>query len=185
MNSMLKSVAIVLITAAAGVSLPAAAHADIPPPDTCLSEGVACHNAGPQAADDGQCTAATCTKTLPGGAAMHYDCLLCKAPGDAGAGGTAGEAGEAATAGAAGDATEAGGAGAGGKSNAGGATHSAGAAHSAGASNQAGAAGSGTPGSSDDGGCAIGVLGSEKGVASLMLGLGLAALGLSRRRRDR
>jgi len=35
----------------------------------------------------------------------------------------------------------------------------------------------------DDGGCSVGMLGSEKGVAVMMLGLGLVALGISRRRR--
>jgi hypothetical protein len=35
----------------------------------------------------------------------------------------------------------------------------------------------------DEGGCSVGALGTEKGVASLMLGLGLIALGISRRRR--
>jgi len=35
----------------------------------------------------------------------------------------------------------------------------------------------------DEGGCSVGALGTEKGVATLMLGLGLAALGISRRRR--
>lgn len=34
-----------------------------------------------------------------------------------------------------------------------------------------------------DGGCSVRALGTEKGVASLMLGLGLLALGISRRRR--
>jgi len=38
-------------------------------------------------------------------------------------------------------------------------------------------------GNKDDGGCSVGALGSEKGAAALMLGLGLAALGISRRRR--
>ena len=32
-------------------------------------------------------------------------------------------------------------------------------------------------------GCSVGVLGSEKGIAAFMLGLGLVALGISRRRR--
>ncbi|HKO53807.1 MAG TPA: hypothetical protein VJV79_39135 [Polyangiaceae bacterium] len=35
----------------------------------------------------------------------------------------------------------------------------------------------------DEGGCSIGTIGTERGVATLMLGLGLAALTLSRRRR--
>jgi len=35
----------------------------------------------------------------------------------------------------------------------------------------------------DEGGCSIRALGTEKGIASLMLGLGLVALGVSRRRR--
>jgi hypothetical protein len=35
----------------------------------------------------------------------------------------------------------------------------------------------------DDGGCSVRALGTEKGVASMMLGLGLLALGVSRRRR--
>lgn len=35
----------------------------------------------------------------------------------------------------------------------------------------------------DDGGCSVGALGTEKGVATVMLGLGLIALGISRRRR--
>jgi hypothetical protein len=51
----------------------------------------------------------------------------------------------------------------------------------------AGAAGASTVTESDDhkddGGCSIRALGTEKGVASLMLGLGLLALGISRRSR--
>jgi MYXO-CTERM domain-containing protein len=35
----------------------------------------------------------------------------------------------------------------------------------------------------DDDGCSVGALGSEKGVATWMLALGLVALGVSRRRR--
>ena len=35
----------------------------------------------------------------------------------------------------------------------------------------------------DEGGCSVGALGSEKGIATLMLGFGLVALGISRRRR--
>lgn len=35
----------------------------------------------------------------------------------------------------------------------------------------------------DDGGCSVGALSSEKSIATLMLGLGLVALGISRRRR--
>jgi hypothetical protein len=51
----------------------------------------------------------------------------------------------------------------------------------------AGAAGASTvpitDGSTDDGGCTVRALGTEKGVASLMLGLGLLVLGISRRHR--
>ena len=35
----------------------------------------------------------------------------------------------------------------------------------------------------DDGGCSVRTLGTEKGIAALMLGLGVLALGISRRRR--
>lgn len=35
----------------------------------------------------------------------------------------------------------------------------------------------------DEGGCSVGTLGTERGVATLMLGLGVVALGISRRRR--
>ena len=35
----------------------------------------------------------------------------------------------------------------------------------------------------DESGCSVGTLGTEKGIATLMLGFGLVALGISRRRR--
>ena len=35
----------------------------------------------------------------------------------------------------------------------------------------------------DEGGCSVGTLGTERGIATLMLGFGLVALGISRRRR--
>jgi hypothetical protein len=63
----------------------------------------------------------------------------------------------------------------------------AGTAGAAGATGTAGAAGASTAtttdGSKGDGGCSVRALGTEKGVASLMLGLGLLALGISRRQR--
>lgn len=138
-----------------------AAWADIPPPGTCFTEHEACDMAGENFDQPGVCTATTCTKGPPG-QQVTYDCLLCEL--EAG-----GAGGEASVAGAAGTA---------GTPEAGGASGTAGSAPKAGA---AGAPVS-TP-SKDDGGCSVGALGSEKSATALMLGLGLAALGISRRRR--
>jgi len=68
-----------------------------------------------------------------------------------------------------------------------GAVGAAGATGAAGAAGATGTAGASmvatTDGNKDNGGCSIHALGTEKGVASLMLGLGLLALGISRRQR--
>jgi uncharacterized membrane protein YgcG len=140
-------------------------RADVPPPDACTAEGAACDNAGRRGNLPGHCLATTCTRATADGG-MQYDCLLCIV--DSGSAGAAG----AADAGAAGGASN-GGASSGGASNGG--------ASNGGASS----GGTSSGGSNDDSGCScrIGVLSSEKTVTGVMLGIGLAALALSRRRR--
>lgn len=182
MNEMMKTV--FALVCVAGTFAAPVARADIPPPDVCLTKGAVCHNAGADFSGDGLCTQATCMKGGP--QPLTYECLKCTA-GEAGAAGQldgSGTAGEAGTSGQLDDAGAGGTIGvagthsvgkAGSTASIGGATHSAGSANSAGAADQ--------PSKGDDGGCSIGVLGSERGIGSLMLGLGLVALGISRRRR--
>ena len=147
-----------------------AARADIPPPDACNTQGAVCHNAGTSASEDGVCTAKTCSKGPPG-QEYTYECLLCEPgtpTGAAGESGSAGTAGQSVSHGDAG-ALEGGAGTSGSESGAGG----------VGATGGRQNGGHGT----DDGGCSVGILGTERGVATLMLGLGLVAIGVSRRRR--
>jgi len=67
----------------------APAFADVPPPDSCTTEGAACSNAGANADQAGQCTQASCTRASPDGS-VSYDCLRCAAStdGDASTGGS-------------------------------------------------------------------------------------------------
>lgn len=76
-----------------GLLWSSAALADVPPPDTCETQGAPCNNAPPNYDSPGTCQAKTCSKTLPdgdGGFATHeYPCKLCVADnGSAGASGS-------------------------------------------------------------------------------------------------
>lgn len=161
---------------AVGLLATPAARADVAPPDACFTENEVCQNAGGSFDQEGICTATTCTKGPPGDE-ITYDCLVCEAAaaGAAGTGGVAGGAGAAGMPDAAG---------AGGMPEAGGTggTHATGG--KSGASGMAGSPVTPTDDDDDDGcSCSSTALGSEKGAAALMLVLGLAALGVSRRRR--
>jgi hypothetical protein len=110
-------------------------------------------NAGQTFDQPGTCFERTCTKGPPG-EQVTYDCLRCEAAGEGGSGGGAGEAGTGGTAG--GTAT-------GGKADAGSPS---------------------TPPKSDDDdddGCSVRGVGAERGLAGLMLLVGLALLGRGRR----
>ncbi len=52
------------------------AQADVAPPDSCTTAGVACTNAGTNADQPGVCTATTCTRASPSGP-MDYACSRC------------------------------------------------------------------------------------------------------------
>ncbi|MET0790302.1 MAG: hypothetical protein ABW061_02160 [Polyangiaceae bacterium] len=150
------------------------ARADIAPPDvTCDTKGAVCDNAAPNGFGPGVCISGVPTTAFgrpscgPAGeagaaGAPATECLFCKAAGGSGGGGTAG-AGNAAGASAAG------------------------AASVAGAPSASTAGATGTPTSTgngdSDGGCTVRQLGSERGIALFMVGLGVAALALGRRRR--
>jgi hypothetical protein len=168
MSGIAKSVC-ALLCLAAMLTAPGA-RADVAAPDvTCDTKGAACNNAAPNGAGSGVCTAGVPTTRFglpscgPAGEAGtgQTECLFCEASqgGSGGAGGGGNAAGATNTAG-----TSAAGASAGGTSS------------------TAGAAGANS-GSGDSGGCSVRQLGSERGVATFMLGLGLAALALGRRRR--
>jgi hypothetical protein len=151
------------------------ARADVPPIDACTSPGASCENAGPGGNLPGICTVDTCTRPIgppsaagaAGSDVISYECLRCKkgSLGEAGAGGTHGEAGSGNVGG------EGGVTGAGGTSGEGGANGEGG----------AGASGGSHGGGDDDGGCSCNLtaLGSERGVAALMLGLGALGNGRS------
>jgi len=174
MSRMMKNVLGVLC--AVSLFATSAARADIPPPDTCNTKGAVCHNAGTSASEDGVCTAKTCSKGPPG-QEYTYECLLCEPGTPTGAAGASGAAGESGNAGAAGEPVSHGAAGA--------LEGGAGTSGSESGAGGVGATGGGQNGGhgTDDGGCSVGILGTERGVASLMLGLGLVAIGVSRRRR--
>jgi hypothetical protein len=174
----------------AGALLTTGAWADVARPDNgCPTVGLQCHNAGPAGEEDGVCTAVGCNLSGSGGGNPDV-CKRCEVPspeGSAGSGddipNTAGAANVAGAGSVAGAPNAAGAANAAGAPSAGGALNAGGAAsHPA-----RGAAGdtttTGTDKAPDDGGCSVRMLGSEKGVAAMMLGLGAAALALSRRRR--
>ena len=148
----------------AGVLTAPAAWADVAPPDACFTVDAVCHNAGENYDQDGVCKATTCTKGPPG-QQVTYDCFRCES--------------EAGAAGAAGAMTDGGEAGVPGKAGAG----SAGTAGASGGVGMGGGPATGGAHPDDDSGCSVGALGSERGIATLMLTLGLAALGISRRRR--
>jgi hypothetical protein len=155
------------------VSLPG--YADIPPPDYCSVEGATCNNAsGNEKA--GTCSAAQCSRRLPDGSFMSYDCFRCVAPavgeGGASSGGVGGGGAPAHTGG---TVSTTGGAAAttGGHSSATGGQTSA----------TGGAAGAGGDTTKDDGGCSLSPLAAQRGLAGLMTALGLSALFFARRRR--
>jgi len=188
MNGMIKSWGGLLC--AASLFTAQAAMADIPPQDACETKNAVCHSAGEAFDEDGVCRARTCTKGPPGNE-YTYECLLCET--SSGAAGASGAAGESGNAGAAGEASEGGAAGIADDGSAGtpdsvaGRPSSQGGTGGAPSPSKGGAAGVSNPVSADDtadeGGCSIAAVGTEKGIASLMLALGLSALCLSRRRR--
>jgi|GEM_PF-1529074 len=184
MNGMIKSWGVFLCAASLFAGHPA--RADIPPPDACQTKNAVCHSAGEAYDEDGVCRAKTCTKGPPGNQ-FTYECLLCEA--SSGAAGASGAAGESGNAGAAGDVTRGGAAGAVDNGSAGKPDSVAGGSGSqggtGGAPSKGGSAGVPLPAAddqADEGGCSIAAVGTEKGLASLMLALGLSALCLSRRR---
>lgn len=56
-------------------ALPAAA--DIPPPDSCKTEGASCDNGGPDADQDGTCEKRMCSRGSATGEITMYECLQC------------------------------------------------------------------------------------------------------------
>jgi hypothetical protein len=133
------------------------ARADVPPPDACTTAGSECSNAGDDFDEPGTCFLRTCTKGPPG-EEVEYECLRCEKPGEGGGG--AGGAGGSAN-------------GEGGE--------------------KAGPGGAATTGGSsptppkdddddDDDGCSVSYVGTEHGLAGLMLFLGVALLRRGRRR---
>ena len=67
-----------LLTLALVGALASAAHADVPPPDTCDVAGEACNTAGDTYDQPGTCEASTCTRASPAGP-VTYDCSRCVA----------------------------------------------------------------------------------------------------------
>lgn len=174
----------VALVCVAGALVAPAARADIPPLDSCDVEGSSCQNVGGDAGQPGVCSARTCRReTGLGGAdgVMFYDCLLCEKATVPGADGTGGaSAGAAAVAGEGGASIATGGANVALAGNAGEvANGAAGAATGAGGNPAVPGGDAGEDGCS----CTFRSLGSERGVAALLLGLGLTALRSSRRRR--
>lgn len=169
-------------------------RADIPPIDACSSEGSSCDNVdGPD--KSGICTTAQCSRRLPDGSFMTYDCLRCVALGGGGGaspgggGGMGGEVTEPPLTGGTANSTGGTSNATGGKASTGGTTNASGGASSTtggvatqtgGAAGSSGAAGKGD---GDDGGCSVSPLRAERGLAALMTALGLSALFVSRRRR--
>jgi MYXO-CTERM domain-containing protein len=164
----------------AALTLSGPARADIPPEDQCLEYmvGKACNNAEGEGAQfqPGVCTQAMCTRATPDGS-MTYACYRCVAEGE-GTGGQSGDAGSSAG----GEVSSAGtvatsgapGAGSGGASATGG---------SGTAGTKPAAAGSAAePASDSDGGCSVSQAGGGAGAFAALVGLGLAAVGLLRRR---
>ncbi|HWZ91956.1 MAG TPA: hypothetical protein VNW92_23995, partial [Polyangiaceae bacterium] len=164
-----------LLCVAAALTAPVA-RADIASPDvTCDTKGAACDNAAPNGVGVGVCSA--------GVPVTAFGRPSCGPAGDAGTGQTECLFCQAAQGGSGG----AGGSGTAGTGNSAGATNTAGAsaagASAGGTSSTAGSASSAGTSSSDSGGCSVRQLGTERGIATFMLGLGLAALALGRRRR--
>ncbi len=157
-----------LLAFSAGMAVPALALADVPPPDSCTTDGGVCVNAGGDANQPGICSKATCAKQMPDGGTMTYDCLKCL-PTDGGGTGGSGGAGTGGS----------GGAGTGGSGGA--ATGGSGGAATGGSGGSAGSASKKK--SSSSGGCSLSAPGQDTGWAGLILLGGLGLLGFGRRRR--
>jgi hypothetical protein len=165
-----------LLCVATALTAPVA-RADIAPPDvTCDTKGAACDNAAPNGVGAGVCSEGMPTTAfgrpscgVAGATGLSNACLFCEAAG--GGSGDNGGNGGSGTVGAGGAA----GANTAGASGAG--------ASAAGASNVAGASAQTSSSDGNDSGCSVRQLGSERGIAIFMLGLGLSALALGRRRR--
>lgn len=99
---MISRFAVIATLLGATTLLPATAHADVPPADSCATPGSACNTAPPDYKSPGTCTTTTCTKqNFQDGGTYEYPCDLCVA-GGSGTGGTTGGAGASATGGSAG-----------------------------------------------------------------------------------
>jgi len=186
--------------------------ADIPPPDACSTSGAKCTNVGGHD-EAGICTSVECRRRTPDGDFVSYACLRCIAPtsegeggsggdnaggsgGDSGSGGTNANGGTANGGTNANGGTANGGASTGGTSANGGTAN--GGASTGGTSANGGSAAGGGPTSAggmagattrpDDhhkkqSGCSVSSVPGKPGVASALLGFGLAALFVTRRKR--
>ncbi|HWA78404.1 MAG TPA: hypothetical protein VG937_38980 [Polyangiaceae bacterium] len=169
------------------LGMPALARADIPPPDSCTTADAACSNAGPEHNQPGQCAPAKCMRARPDGT-ITYDCLRCVSSAGNGGSGNGGGAtitgGSGSTTGGTASSTGGSGSTTGGTSSSTGGSGSTtgGTSSSTGGGAQAGASGASSDGD-DDGGCSMSPVTAQRGMAALMVALGLSVAFTVRRRR--